>query len=70
VIERKRREGELDGFVWYCPTCQTQMHAEYLPLKDIVKDLPPVFERFYGDLDRSTCKKCGYREIKNKFKQP
>lgn len=68
VIERRRREGELDGFVWYCPNCQIEMHSEFIPLKDIVKDLPPVFERFYGNLERSTCKKCGHREIKASVK--
>ncbi len=66
VLERRRREGELDGFIWYCPTCEIEMHSEFIPLKDIVKDLPPVFERFYGNPDRSTCKKCGHREVKAK----
>jgi len=26
---------------------------------DIVKDLPPVFERFYGSATARTCKRCG-----------
>lgn len=69
VIERKRREGELDGFIWYCPHCQIEMHKEFIPLQDIVKDLPPVFERFYGNSERSTCKKCGHREIKASAKK-
>jgi 3-hydroxyanthranilate 3,4-dioxygenase len=68
VIERRRREGELDGFIWYCPSCKIEMHSEFIPLKDIVKDLPPVFERFYGNPERSTCKKCGHRELKAKPK--
>ena len=28
---------------------------------DIVKDLPPVFEHFYGNVENSTCKGCGFR---------
>jgi 3-hydroxyanthranilate 3,4-dioxygenase len=30
-----------------------------LHVADIVKDLPPVFERFYGNVDARTCKRCG-----------
>lgn len=69
VIERRRREGELDGFIWFCPHCQIRMHAEFIPLQDIVEDLPPVFERFYTSAERSTCQKCGYREIKAEAKK-
>ncbi len=61
VIERKRLKGELDGFVWYCDGCQSRMHEEFIPLKNIVTDLPPVFERFYGNPKNSICVKCGHR---------
>lgn len=64
VIERKRREGELDGFVWYCPECNTKVYEEFIPLKNIVKDLPPVFERFYNNPTHCTCKKCGHKITK------
>lgn len=64
VIERKRLSGELDGFVWYCPDCRQKMYEEFIPLKNIVTDLPPVFERFYGSSENSTCKKCGKRVVK------
>jgi 3-hydroxyanthranilate 3,4-dioxygenase len=61
VVERKRAAGELDGFVWYCEKCGAKLHDEYLHVSDIVKQLPPVFERFYDDIARSTCKNCGTR---------
>lgn len=64
VLERKRRPGELDGFLWFCPTCNTKMAEEFIPLVNIVKDLPPVFDRFYGNPDRCTCKKCGFIALK------
>jgi 3-hydroxyanthranilate 3,4-dioxygenase len=60
VIERKRHAHEQDGFVWYCPKCNTKMYEEFFHLTDIVKQLPPVFERFYGSA-QSTCKNCGTR---------
>ena len=60
VIERKRTEGELDGFLWYCPKCQNKVYEEFLPVKNLVTDLPPVFDRFYGNPKNSTCK-CGFQ---------
>lgn len=59
VIERKRAEGELDGFQWYCERCGTKLYEEFLPVTDIVKQLPPIFERFFGDERNSTCQQCG-----------
>jgi 3-hydroxyanthranilate 3,4-dioxygenase len=60
VIERKRAEGELDGFLWFCPKCHRKVYEEFVVVKNLVTDLPPIFERFYGNASNSTCK-CGYR---------
>ncbi len=60
VLERKRHAGELDGFQWFCPKCEAKVYEEFIPLTDIVKDLPPVFERFYGNPAHCTCKGCGH----------
>ena len=59
VVERVRRADELDGFMWFCPKCNNKLHEEFLHVADIVKDLPPVFARFYGSLEARTCKRCG-----------
>jgi 3-hydroxyanthranilate 3,4-dioxygenase len=59
VVERQRREGEQDGFLWYCDHCQYPLYAEYLPITDIVTQLPPVFDRFYGSTKHRTCQACG-----------
>lgn len=59
VIERQRREDEKDGFLWYCEHCQYPLYAEYLPVTDIVAQLPPVFDRFYGSIKNRTCPACG-----------
>jgi 3-hydroxyanthranilate 3,4-dioxygenase len=60
VVERKRDPEELDGFLWYCDECHTKLYEEYLPLKSIVKDLPPLFERFWSNETARQCKNCGY----------
>ncbi len=59
VIERKRVGDEQDGFIWYCEKCGSMIYAEYLPVSDIVSQLPPIFDRFYGNEKNATCKNCG-----------
>ena len=59
VIERTRPEGEKDGFEWYCRGCHALIHRVEVQLKDIVADLPPLFEQFYGSLAHRTCRHCG-----------
>ncbi len=61
VVERKRLPGELDGFIWFCPQCFTKVYDEFFPLTNIVTQLPPLFERFYSDPQKSTCSRCGTR---------
>lgn len=59
VIERTRKPHEKEGFVWFCQRCHHVLYSEYLYVSDIVQQLPPIFERFYGSLERRTCKNCG-----------
>lgn len=61
VIERQRREGELDGLSWYCEDCNEKLYGETFQLSDIENQFPPVFDRFYDSVENSTCKKCGVR---------
>ncbi|MFM7774145.1 MAG: 3-hydroxyanthranilate 3,4-dioxygenase [Candidatus Kapaibacterium sp.] len=59
VIERKRETKEMDGFQWYCENCGEKLYEEFEYVTDIVKQLPPIFERFYGNPEHCTCKACG-----------
>jgi 3-hydroxyanthranilate 3,4-dioxygenase len=59
VVERKRRDDELDGFMWFCDNCGGKLYEEYLYVDDIVGQLPPVFERFYNNKANRTCGDCG-----------
>ena len=59
VVERKRLPDEFDGFVWYCDRCNHKLYEEFLHVDDIVEQLPPVFERYYGSLQHRTCDECG-----------
>lgn len=59
VIERQRPEGALDGFEWYCAACGALVHRIEVQLKSIVRDLPPLFDRFYASPKMRTCPACG-----------
>lgn len=59
VVERKRLNHELDGFIWYCDNCNEKLYEEYLYIDDIVGQLPPIFERFYASVENRTCEHCG-----------
>lgn len=60
VIERRRREGELDALQWYCEGCETKLYEEKFPLVDIETQFKAVFERYYDSI-HTKCKKCGYQ---------
>jgi 3-hydroxyanthranilate 3,4-dioxygenase len=59
VVEMPRPEGAMDGFEWYCPSCYQLVHRAEVRLKNIVRDLPPLFEQFYGNESLRKCKHCG-----------
>jgi 3-hydroxyanthranilate 3,4-dioxygenase len=59
VVERRRRPGEADGFLWYCERCDARLYSEYLQVTDIERQLPPVFERFWANPEHTVCRQCG-----------
>ncbi|HEY5210885.1 MAG TPA: 3-hydroxyanthranilate 3,4-dioxygenase [Stellaceae bacterium] len=59
VVEGARRPGDRDGFEWYCFQCGELVHRVEIALTNIVRDLPPLFERFYADRAARLCPACG-----------
>jgi 3-hydroxyanthranilate 3,4-dioxygenase len=59
VIERQRPDGLLDAFQWYCDCCGGIVHKAEVQLSSIVKDLPPIFQSFYDNVEKRTCPSCG-----------
>lgn len=60
VIERKRRENEKDGLLWFCEKCNNKLYEEYFMLTDIANQFQAVFKKFYNDKDLCTCKNCNH----------
>ncbi|WP_404455008.1 3-hydroxyanthranilate 3,4-dioxygenase [Virgibacillus necropolis] len=60
VIERKRAEGELEDFVWFCDECNHEMHKNRIQLTDIGTQVKAAIEEFNGSEELRTCNNCGH----------
>ena len=59
VIERQRREGEIDRFQWFCPQCDHFLHEEQFIVGDYRLDpVSKAYENFFNSLERRTCRSC------------
>jgi 3-hydroxyanthranilate 3,4-dioxygenase len=59
VIERVRKEGELDHLRWYCESCGEILHDAAFQLEDLGTQLKPIIETFYAEQSQRTCEHCG-----------
>ena len=60
VVEMPRPgQDSIDAFEWYCPSCHQLVHRAEVKVKSLVKDLPPIFEKFNSSEELRRCKHCG-----------
>lgn len=59
VVEGNRAPGQKDGFEWFCFECGDCVHRVEVEVRNIVTDLPPLFDAFYGDETSRKCHSCG-----------
>jgi 3-hydroxyanthranilate 3,4-dioxygenase len=60
ISERKRRDGEIDRFHWYCPNCDAFLHEETFIVRDYAEDpVSKAYQHFFENETFRTCKKCG-----------
>jgi 3-hydroxyanthranilate 3,4-dioxygenase len=59
VVEGTRTPGMTDGFEWFCFSCGERVHRVEVEVRNIVTDLPPLFDAFYADEKTRTCGRCG-----------
>ncbi|MBF6568148.1 MAG: 3-hydroxyanthranilate 3,4-dioxygenase [Candidatus Binataceae bacterium] len=57
VIERPRREDELDGLVWYCDNCRENLYEDRFHFSDFAL-FGSKLEKFYADEAARTCGHC------------
>ena len=58
VVEGTRAPGAKDGFEWFCFECGGLVHRVEVEVRNIVTDLPPLFDAFYADEAKRTCPHC------------
>ena len=59
VIERNRKEVEIDSCTWFCDACNEKLYSEEFKLEDIVGQLSNLLQKVYDSEEIRTCKKCG-----------
>lgn len=60
ISERKRRDGEIDRFHWYCDKCDNLLHEESFVVRDYAEDpVSKAYKNFFDSEEFRTCKKCG-----------
>lgn len=60
VVERRRKDGEIDHLRWYCDGCGGILHQASFQLQDLGAQLKPVIEEYYGSERLRTCDGCGH----------
>lgn len=60
VIERRRRDNEVDGLQWYCEKCGIKLYEEFFKLTNIETQFPVVFEKYYNSL-HTKCQSCSHQ---------
>ncbi len=61
VMERMRKEGEVDRFHWYCPNCDAFLHEETFVVTDYRLDpVSRAYQNFFDSEEFRTCGACGH----------
>lgn len=60
VFERKRDEGELEDFVWFCEKCDHELHRSTVQLVDIEKQVKGAIQSFNSSEELRKCSNCGH----------
>jgi 3-hydroxyanthranilate 3,4-dioxygenase len=61
VIERRRKAGELDRFLWFCERCDAKLFETTRHVADYREDpVSAVYKEFDGSAANRTCRRCGH----------
>ncbi len=60
IMERIRKPGEIDHFLWFCPSCDKLLHDQAAVVDDYHKDpVSKAYATFFDSEALRTCKACG-----------
>ena len=60
IVERGRRQDEIDRFQWFCPKCDHLLHEEQFVVADYRADpVSQAYRNFFENEKARTCGSCG-----------
>ncbi|KRR22698.1 3-hydroxyanthranilate 3,4-dioxygenase [Bradyrhizobium retamae] len=60
IVERGRRQNEIDKFQWFCPKCDGLLHEEQFVVADYRADpVSQAYRNFFESEKARTCNACG-----------
>lgn len=59
VLERNRKQGEIDKLLWFCDHCDAPLHESGFQLKDIGSQIRDAINEFKASPDNRICNACG-----------
>jgi 3-hydroxyanthranilate 3,4-dioxygenase len=60
IVERGRRQNEIDKFQWFCPKCDELLHEEEFVVSDYRADpVSQAYRNFFESEKARTCASCG-----------
>lgn len=60
VVERKRKEGELEDLVWLCSECDHELYRVRIQVTNIGKQIAEGIDHFNSSKELRHCDSCGY----------
>lgn len=60
VVERKRRAGEQDLFIWFCEKCNTKLYETTVEFNDPSEAVKIAYDSMKANEKLRTCSHCGY----------
>ena len=60
VVERKRKEGELEDLVWLCSECDHELYKARIQMADIGRQIAEGISYFNASEQLRTCTNCGH----------
>jgi 3-hydroxyanthranilate 3,4-dioxygenase len=58
---KRKKEDPLDGFAWFCESCNHQLFRKDAHIEVLERDMPPIFEAYYADPKNQVCDRCGHQ---------
>ena len=60
IVGRIRKNGMKDTHRWYCEKCNSVLFEKTESIEIMERDMPLIFDAYYGDPENQRCKNCDH----------